>query len=102
LKYGNKIQELASGEDERAILRERAFIRKRIDESKDEIRQLENNLQFFAHVPEDNPVVKEVIQNIERHKDSLDTWKAKLKKLNIMEHSLNREESDPETSAEEE
>ena len=102
LKYGNKIQELASGEDERAILKERAFIRKRIDESKDEIRQLENNLQFFAHVPEDNPVVKEVIQNIERHKDSLDTWKAKLKKLNIMEHSLNREESDPETSAEEE
>ncbi|MBT8320132.1 MAG: DUF349 domain-containing protein, partial [Eudoraea sp.] len=38
LKYGNKIQELASGEDERAILKERAFIRKRIDESKSEIR----------------------------------------------------------------
>jgi hypothetical protein len=102
MKYGNKIQELASAEDERAILRERAFIRKRIDESKSEIRQLENNLQFFAHVPKDNQVVKDVIQNIERHKDSLDTWKAKLKKLNIMEHSLNREEANPQDSAEEE
>ncbi|MCX2720440.1 DUF349 domain-containing protein [Lentiprolixibacter aurantiacus] len=98
LKYGNKIQELAAGEDERAILKERAFIKKKIDESKSEIRQLENNLQFFAHVPEDNPVVKDVIQNIDRHKDSLNTWKAKLKKLNIMEHSLHKEE----TSSEEE
>lgn len=96
LKYGNKIQELAAGEDERAILRERSFIRKKIDESKSEIRQLENNLQFFAHVPEDNPVVKDVVKNIERHKDSLNTWKAKLKKLNIMEHSLHREEADTE------
>ena len=102
LKYGNKIQELASGDDERAILRERAFIKKKIDESKSEIRQLENNLQFFAHVPEDNPVVKDVIQNIERHKDSLNTWKAKLKKLNIMEHSLHKEEADTEASSEEE
>ncbi len=102
LKYGNKIQELAAGEDERAILRERAFIKKKIDESKSEIRQLENNLQFFAHVPDDNPVVQDVIKNIERHKDSLNTWKAKLKKLNIMEHSLHKEENDTEASSEEE
>ena len=102
LKYGNKIQELASREDERALLRERAFIKKKIDESKSEIRQLENNLQFFAHVPEDNPVVQDVIKNIERHKDSLNTWKAKLKRLNIMEHSLHREDADTETSSEEE
>ena len=93
LKYGNKIQELADADNERARLQERAFIKKKIDESKAEIRQLENNLQFFAHVPEDNPVVKEVIQKIERHKESLATWKAKLKKLNIMEHSLQREAS---------
>lgn len=101
LKYGNKIQELADANNERARLQERAFIKKKIDESKSEIRQLENNLQFFSHASEDNPLVKEVIQKIERHKESLATWKAKLKKLNIMEHSLQRGEAVSEMSEEE-
>ena len=101
LKYGNKIQELADADNERARLQERAFIKKKIDESKAEIRQLENNLQFFAHVPDDNPLVQEVIKKIERHKESLGTWKAKLKKLNIMEHSLQRGEAGTELSEEE-
>ncbi|MBT8321935.1 MAG: DUF349 domain-containing protein [Eudoraea sp.] len=102
LKYGNKIQGLAAIDNERAILQERSFIRKRIDESKSEIRQLENNLQFFSHASEDNPLVKEVIQKINRQKEALDTWKGKLKKLNIMEHNLHREESDAEEASEEE
>ena len=91
LKYGNKVQQLATAEDERAIGNERAFIRKKINESKSEIRQLENNLQFFSNASESNPLVKEVIDNINKHKDSLETWKEKLKKLNILENKLNRE-----------
>ena len=56
-------------------------INKKIDETKDEIRQLENNLGFFHHVDENNPLVKEVHKNIERHKEQLEVWKAKLSKI---------------------
>ncbi|MEM9000520.1 MAG: DUF349 domain-containing protein [Bacteroidota bacterium] len=90
LKYGDKISQLAKADNERAIGNERTFIKRKIDESKNEIRQLENNLQFFSNASEDSPIVKEVMKNIEQHKESLATWKAKLKKLNIMENNLSR------------
>jgi hypothetical protein len=90
LKYGNKIQQLATADNDRAISNERTFIRRKIDESKNEIRQLENNLQFFSNASEDNPLVKDVIKRVENHKQSLETWQAKLKKLNIMENNLNK------------
>lgn len=105
LQYGNKIQQLASSQDrERALSNERQFIRKKIGESKTEILQLENNLQFFKHPSDDNPMVKEVRKNIERHKTSLKTWQGKLKKLNIMENNLNKvvEEVDTKDASEEE
>ncbi|MEX0290501.1 MAG: DUF349 domain-containing protein [Flavobacteriaceae bacterium] len=91
LKYGNKISQLAKSDNDRAISSERTFIRRKIDESKNELRQLENNLQFFSNASEDSPLVKEVVNNINRHKEALATWKAKLKKLNIMENTLHRE-----------
>ena len=93
LKYGNKIQQLAKADDQTAIRNERTFIRRKIDESKNDIRQLENNLQFFSDTSEDNPLVKEVIKNINRHKESLATWNSKLKKLNILEHNLKKGDS---------
>ncbi|CAM3338962.1 DUF349 domain-containing protein [Zobellia roscoffensis] len=90
LKYGNKIQELANADNERAIQNERSFIRKKIEESKGEIRQLETNLQFFSNASEDNPLVRDVIKRVDAHKETLETWKAKLKKLNILKNDLNR------------
>lgn len=93
LKYGNKIQQLADGDSEHAIYKERVFIRRKIDESKNEIRQLENNLQFFSNASESNPLVKDVIKNINTHKEALETWKSKLKRLNIMENNRNKEAS---------
>ncbi len=105
LKYGNKIQQLANNDNEYAIANERSFIRKKIDESKNEIRQLENNLQFFSNASEDNPLVKDVIKKVEKHKEALATWNAKLKKLNIMRHDLHKaveEENEEDTSHQEE
>lgn len=96
MKYGNKIQQLANNDNDYAISNERTFIRRKIDESKNEIRQLENNLQFFSNASEDNPLVKEVIKNINNHKESLATWKAKLKKLNILENNLIKEAEETE------
>ncbi len=98
LKYGNKIQQLSNRNDnqERAISNERAFIRKKIDESKNEIRQLENNLLFFSDASESNPLVLDVKKRVNKHKESLETWKAKLKKLNIMQNTIGKENASSE------
>ncbi|KAG1647350.1 hypothetical protein GQR58_030664 [Nymphon striatum] len=49
-------------------------------------------------------LVKDVIKRVEAHKQSLETWKAKLKKLNIMENNLYKEveETEEVVSSEEE
>ena len=91
LKYGNKIQQLADSDNDRAIENERSFIRSKIDETKAEIRQLETNLQFFSNVSDDNPLVQDVIKKVDVHKAALVTWKSKLKELNIMKNSIERE-----------
>lgn len=81
IKYDNKLNNITSHDDNRKIQNERFFIGKKIDEVKQEINQLENNLGFFQHVDDNNPLVKEVHKNIQRHKDELELWKEKLKKL---------------------
>lgn len=102
LQYGNKIQQLAQKDNERAISNERTFIRRKIDESKNEILQLENNLQFFSNASEDNPLVKDVIKRVDQHKESLETWKSKLIKLNVMENNLYKEADESEVATSEE
>ncbi|MEL0645495.1 DUF349 domain-containing protein [Olleya sp. Ti.3.14] len=81
IKFENKLDQLASGDDSRAIDNERFYIQKKVDEIKSEIIQLENNLQFFSNVKSDNPLVKEVHKNIKKHKDDLQLWDTKLKKI---------------------
>ena len=81
IRFENKLDAMVSQEDERKLLNEEFYIGKKISESKDEIHQLENNLGFFQHVADDNPLVKDVHKNIARHKEQLEVWKAKLKKI---------------------
>lgn len=79
LKYTNKIQELSK--DPKALNNEISFVRKKIDEIKAEMNQLENNLQFFSNVADDNPVVLDVQKKIERHKTQLEQWTKKLSNI---------------------
>jgi len=85
IKFENKINSMVSQEDERKLQNERFFISKKIGETKDEIRQLENNLGFFQNVNTDNPLIKEVHKNIARHKEQLEVWKAKLSKIKSLQ-----------------
>lgn len=78
IKYENKLSSMVSQEDERKLQNEQYFISKKIGEAKAEINQLENNLGFFQHVPDDNPMVAEVHKNIAKHKEQLEVWKKKL------------------------
>ena len=81
IKFENKLNTMVSQEDERKLKNEHFFISKKIDETKHEINQLENNLGFFQHVDDSNPLVQEVHKNIARHKEQLEVWKAKLKRI---------------------
>ncbi len=81
IKFDNKLEVLSNQDDNQNLDYERSFIRKKIDEVKGQINQLENNLQFFTNVEDDNPLVKEVHNNINSHKESLKLWKTKLSKI---------------------
>jgi len=81
IKYENKLDSLINPNDTRNLDNERIFIRKKIDEVKGQINQLENNLQFFTNVDDDNPLVKEVHTNIKKHKADLDLLKTKLRTI---------------------
>jgi len=79
-RYANKLDHLAST-DSLKLDNEKVFIMRKIDEVQSEIFQLENNIQFFANAKSDNPMVKEVLKNIDVKKDELATLKDKLKQL---------------------
>jgi hypothetical protein len=81
VKFESKLKNLANPDDTRLLDNEQNFIRKKIDDIKSEINQLENNLQFFSNVKSDNPLVKDVHKNIANHKKDLETWKTKLTKI---------------------
>ncbi|MFZ4670538.1 MAG: DUF349 domain-containing protein [Flavobacterium sp.] len=80
VRYANKLDHLAST-DSRKLDNEKVFIIRKVDEVQAEIFQLENNIQFFAKAKADNPMVKEVLKNIELKKEELVILKDKLKQL---------------------
>ncbi|QHI38987.1 hypothetical protein IMCC3317_43870 [Kordia antarctica] len=77
IKYSNRLDNL----DAEKINSEKIFIRRKTDEISAEIRQLENNLQFFSNSSSNSPMLKKVHQDLDRHKKALETWKGKLDQL---------------------
>jgi len=91
MRFANKIENLSENNDSRKLENEKIFIIRKIEELQNEIFQLENNIQFFANTrnaKKENSIVLEVRKNIAIHKESLDTWKEKLKQL----RNLNQEQ----------
>lgn len=84
LKYENKIQQLDESDDASRLDKEHFFLTKRIEEAKTEIRQLENNLQFFSNANQDNPLVQKVLKDIANQKKQLGIWQEKLQKVNSL------------------
>lgn len=94
IKYNNKLERLASDDNENSLNQEMIFVRRKIDELKSEILQLENNLQFFSNVNEKNPLVREVVKNINNQKENLNTWIAKLKELKNLQIQVENDSAD--------
>ncbi len=65
IKFENQMEGLLAQNNLRKLDGEQIYIRKKIDESAREIQQLENNMSFFANAKADNPLLKNVINNIE-------------------------------------
>ena len=80
-RYANRLDNFSGAENTRKLDNEKVFIMRKIEEVQSNLFQLENNIQFFARAKSDNPMVKEVMTNIEKQKEELATWKEKLKQL---------------------
>lgn len=81
LKYNNRLHSLASQNNKDKLKNEHFFISKKIDETRDAIRQLENNLGFFQNADESNPLFRDVVENINSQKEKLKVWKGKLEQI---------------------
>jgi hypothetical protein len=84
IRFANRMDNLSENNDSRKLENEKIFIMRKIEEVRNEIIQLENNIQFFTNTrnaKKENSIVLEVRKNIAIHKESLDTWKEKLKQL---------------------
>lgn len=99
MKYQSKLSSLESG-DERDFKNERFYLRKRRDEIQDELRQLENNMQFINAKDDKNPFVVQLKKNTAALNKELDLIREKQKQLNILKRQMNK--ADEEDAGEEE
>jgi len=79
--YESKLRDLYSSDDSRSFDYEQIQLRKKIDEITGEIRQLENNLQFFSNVDSKNPMVRDVHKNIDKKRVELEEYQSKMNAL---------------------
>ncbi|WP_272150275.1 DUF349 domain-containing protein [Tenacibaculum aiptasiae] len=86
MKFKNTVDTYLAQEDYRKLDGEQYFIRKKIDETVRDMQQLENNLSFISNATEDNPLVQNVRKGIQKFKDQLDAWQAKLDYLKKLDY----------------
>ena len=85
------MERLINDDNEDSLDREVQFVKRRIDELKTEILQLERNLAYFGKIDEKNPLVRDVIRNINHQKEHLKTWENKLRELKNLQKSQEAE-----------
>ncbi len=86
LRFKNLISNYLAQKNYRKVDDEQLYIRKKIDEINKEIQQLENNISFISSATDDNPLLKNVRNTIDKHTDSLVIWKEKLGYLNKLDY----------------
>lgn len=83
-KFQNKFENLDEHDAERKMRNEKTFLTRKIEEVKQEISQLENNMLFFSKSNQDSPLFKDVFKNLEKQKSELAELEERLKQLNIL------------------
>ena len=90
VKKGAKsyIQFFLIKDDERELSREIKSVKKKMDEIKSEVLQLENNMDYFSNSSNENPILLEVNSKLEELKSAEQHLKEKLVPLRKMKREL--------------
>lgn len=86
IKFENLVNSYIEQKNYRKLDSEQLFVRRKIDETSKEILQLENNVGFISNVSEDNPLVQNVMNQINVYKEKLEIWKSKLDFLRQLDY----------------
>lgn len=86
LKFKNIVDGYVANKQFKKLEDEQYFVRKKIDETTREIKQLENNISFISSDSDDNPLLKNVQNNIDTYSEELKVWKEKLDYLTKLEY----------------
>ena len=86
IKFENLINGFLEQKNYKKLNGEQLFVRKKVDETVREIQQLENNIGFISNAGPDNPLLKNVMDNIQVYKDKLEVWKTKLEYLKKLDY----------------
>jgi hypothetical protein len=81
IRFENKLNEIIERGDTSVLTKEIQMVSQKIDDLTKELRQLENNINFFSNTNSKNPLVKEVHRNIDRLKDEIELLKSQRKIL---------------------
>lgn len=86
LKFRNIVDGYVSNKQFKKLDEEQYFVRKKVDETTREIKQLENNISFISSDSKDNPLLKNVQSNIDSYTEDLKIWKDKLSYLKKLDY----------------
>ena len=84
IRFENKVHNLIEGENDRQLDREQEILQRKVDEAIKDLNQLENNILFFAHADQNNPIVKEARRQIDNQKEQIELLKSKVKMIRKM------------------
>ncbi len=99
MKYENKLESLKNGDD-RDFKNERFYLRKRREEIENELRQLDNNMQFINTKDDKNPFMVQIKKNIASFNEELALIKEKSKQLNILQRQIEKAAQEEATAQE--
>ena len=83
-------------DNQEGLNKEHILLKKKIDDSKAEVNQLENNLAFFSSTSSESPMVQEVNTKIEKLNNQIDLWETKVNQIKSLSRELKKSlESEP-------
>lgn len=91
IRFENKISSLKGEKgDDRQLVKEKDFLRKKLDEAKKELNTLENNMAFFSSSSANSPFMKEAHKNIKKQQMVIDDLLDKIKMLTLSIREMNK------------
>jgi len=88
-----KIDLLLLKDNEEGLNKEYILLKKKIDESKTELIQLENNLAFFSTTSSESPMVQDVNAKIKKLNDQIEHCGNKVKQIKTLSRELKKQEA---------